>query len=87
MTTLSDALMVNEEKKEGLESHVTLDTKALAHLATVLNDRCRNILCVAAESGELRWWMNAVKGNALRAVSSGKQLQTMVSAMARERDA
>lgn len=62
------------------------DANTITHLATLVKDHRLSSLCVATESGKLRWKVNDVNLKAFKAVSSAKQLQAKVSAKAEERD-
>lgn len=63
----------------GLESKVAPDTKAIAHLASLVKDHRSNCLRVKAEIGELQNRLNEVEGIACEVVASAVQRQEDVS--------
>lgn len=64
---MCDALKPNETNLERLELHVTLDAKAIAHLAMLVKDYRFNFHRVTAENSKLRRRLNAMEEKILKA--------------------
>lgn len=79
LVTLCDVSNVTDKKLQGLESHLTLDANAIAHLGSLVKGHHSNSLFRAAESGELLQRLNELERKVPEAVASALQLQACIS--------